>query len=97
MQLAFFENYRASLRLRWAAHVSRMPFSRLPCMFLSSLVDHKRPEQRPRFYYGHGQLRDIRNAGVNIKAWDALAGDRNLWHAIKRMYIAMQLLMVMLG
>jgi hypothetical protein len=27
-------------------------------------------------------LRDIRNAGVHLKAWDTLAGDRNLWHAI---------------
>jgi hypothetical protein len=34
------------------------------------------------FNYGHGLLRDIRNAGVHLKAWDTLAGDRNLWHAI---------------
>jgi hypothetical protein len=59
-----------------------MPFSRLPLMFLSSWVDHKRPQQRPQFNYDHGLLRDIRNAGVHLKAWDTLAGDRNLWHAI---------------
>ena len=59
-----------------------MPFSRLPRMFLSSWVDHKRPQQRPQFTYGHGLLRDLRNAGVHLKAWDTLAGDRNLWHAI---------------
>jgi hypothetical protein len=51
-------------------------------MILSSWVDHKRPQQRPQFSYGHGLLRDIRNAGVHLKAWDTLAGDRNLWHAI---------------
>ena len=59
-----------------------MHFSRLPRMFLSSWVDHKRPQQRPQFTYGHGLLRDLRNAGVHLKAWDTLAGDRNLWHAI---------------
>ena len=66
----------------WAGHVSRMPFSRLPCMFLSSWVDHKRLQQRPQFNFGHGLLRDIRNAGVHLKAWDTLAGNWNLWHAI---------------
>jgi hypothetical protein len=49
---------------------------------LSSWVDHKRPQQRPRFNYGHGLLRDLRNAGVHLKARDTLAGDLNLWHAI---------------
>ena len=82
MQLEPFEYYLARRRLRWAGHVSRMPFSRLPRMFLSSWVDHKRPQQRPQFTYGHGLLRDLRNAGVHLKAWDTLAGDRNLWHAI---------------
>jgi hypothetical protein len=53
-------------------------------MFLSSWVDHKRLQQRPQFNYGHGLLRGIRNAGVHwhLKAWDTLAGDRNLWCAI---------------
>ena len=77
-----FENWLARRRLQWAGHVSRMPFSRLPRIFLSSLVDHKRPQQRPQFNSGHGLLSDIRNAGIHLKAWDTLAGDRNLWHAI---------------
>ena len=51
-------------------------------MFLSSWVDNKRPQQRPQFNYGHGLSRDLRNAGIPIKAWDTLASDRNLWHAI---------------
>ena len=82
MQLEPFEYYLARRRLRWAGHVSRMHFSRLPRMFLSSWVDNKRPRQRPQFNYGHGLIRDLRNAGVHLKAWDTLAGDRNLWHAI---------------
>jgi hypothetical protein len=27
-------------------------------------------------------LRDLRNAGVHLKAWHTLAGDQNLWNAI---------------
>jgi hypothetical protein len=82
MQLESFECYLAHRRFRWAGNVSRMPFSRLPRMFLSSWVDHKRQQQRPQSNYGHGLLRDLRNAGVHLKASDTLAGDRNIWHAI---------------
>ena len=27
-------------------------------------------------------VREFRNAGVHVKAWDTLASDRNLWHSI---------------
>jgi hypothetical protein len=77
-----FDYYLARRRLRWAGHLSRMPMSRLPRLFLSSWVDHKRPQQRPQFTYGHGLKRDLSNAGVDIKNWGSLARNRNLWHAI---------------
>ena len=51
-------------------------------LFLTSWVDNKRPGKRPYFNYGHGLLRDLRNTGVHFKAWDTLAGDRNVWNAI---------------
>ena len=82
IQLEPFQYYLARRRLRWAGHVSRMDFTRLPRMFLSSWVDHKRPQGRPQLNYGHGLLRDLQNAGVHVKAWDTLASDRNLWHSI---------------
>ena len=74
--------YLARRRLRWAGHVSRMPMSRLPRLLLSSWVDHKRPQQRPQFTYGHGLKRDLSNAGVDVKHWGSLALNRNLWHAV---------------
>ena len=92
LQLEPFEYYLARRRLRWAqaGHVSRMPFSRLPRMFLSSRVNHKRPQQRPQFNYGHGLLRDLRNAGIHLKAGDTLAADRNGVPLLsKRMFTAM--------
>jgi hypothetical protein len=82
LRLEPFKFYLARRRLRWAGHVLRMPMTRLPRMFLSSWVDNKRPQQRPRFNYGHGLARDLRNAGVNRSDWGFLATDRTLWHAI---------------
>jgi hypothetical protein len=76
-----FEYYLARRRQWWAGHLSRMPFSRLPCIFLCSWVDHKRPQQRFQFIYGHDLLRDLRKAGA-VKIWDTLASNRNLWHAV---------------
>ena len=43
IQLEPFQYYLARRRLRWAGHVSRMDFTRLPRMFSSSWVDHKWP------------------------------------------------------
>ena len=43
LQLEPVQFYLARRRLRWAGHVSRMPMTRLPRMFLSSWVDNKRP------------------------------------------------------
>ena len=82
LQLEPFQFYLARRRLRWAGHVSRMPMTRLPRMFLSSWVDNKRPRQRPQFNYGHGLGRDLRNAGVHIDNWASFASDRNIWHTI---------------
>jgi hypothetical protein len=82
LRLEPFDFYLARRRLRWAGHVSRMPMSRLPRLLLSSWVDHKRPQQRPQFTYGHGLKRDLHNAGVDVKNWGSLAMNRNLWHAV---------------
>ena len=82
MQLEPFQYYLARRRLRWAGHTSHMQFTRLPHMFLSSWVDNKWSKQRPQFSYGHGLSRDLKNAEIHEKAWNALASDCNLWHAM---------------
>ncbi len=91
-----FEYYLARRRSRWAGHVSRMLFSGLPRMILSSWVDHERPLQRLQFNHGTGMLRDLRDEGVHLKAWDALARDGMLLHN-KGMFMTMQAVVVMLG
>jgi hypothetical protein len=64
-----FDFYLARRRLRRASDVSRTPMSRLARLLLSFWRDHKRPQQRPQFTYGHGQNRDLSNAGVDVKNW----------------------------
>ena len=56
--------------------------SRLPRLLFCSWVDHKRPQQRPQFTYGHGLKRDLSNAGVDVKNWGSPATNRNLWHVV---------------
>ena len=84
LQLQPFHFYLARRRLRWAGHVSRMPMTRLPRMFLSSWVDNERPHQRPQFNHGHGLRRDLHNADVNISDWGVLANNSSFWHAISQ-------------
>jgi hypothetical protein len=91
-----FEYYLARRRSRWAGHVSRMLFSGLPRMIPSSWVDHERPLQRLQFNHGTGMLGDLKNEGVHLKAWDALARDGMLLHN-KRIFLAMLAVVVMLG
>jgi hypothetical protein len=47
--------------------------SRLPRLLLSSWVNHKGPQQRPQFTYGHGLKMHLSNAGVDVKHWGSLA------------------------
>ena len=79
-----FEYYLARRRLRWAGHVSRVPFSRLSRMFLVLLGRSRDLSRNLSSAMATLQclLRDLRNAGLRLKAWEPLAGDRNLWHAI---------------
>ena len=69
----------AQRRLRWAGHVYRMDFERLPRKLLSSWVDHPRPRGRPQFHFGHGLARDLTNAGVDVATWHQTAANRLAW------------------
>ncbi len=71
---------RAQRRLRWAGHVYRMDFERLPRKLLTSWVDHPRPRGRPsQFHFGHGLARDLTNAGVDTATWHQAAVNRTAW------------------
>ena len=66
-------------QLRWAGHVSRMDYNRLPRRMLTSWVQHKRPRGAPQFTYGRGLVKALRLAGIDTVAWWNIAQDRNVW------------------
>ena len=71
--------YVTRRQLRWAGHVARMDFSRLPRKLLSSWVRAKRPHGSPQFTYGRGLRKALRKAQIDMDAWAGLAQDRSSW------------------
>lgn len=77
--LSSIDVYVTRRQLRWAGHVARMDFSRLPRKMLSSWVRSKRPRGAPQYTYGRGLMKSLRKAGVDTGTWWLQAGDRLQW------------------
>lgn len=78
--------YATRRNLRWAGHVARMSFERLPRKMLSSWVNEKRPVGAPEFTYGRGLYKGLKKAQIDKNDWHILALDRDSWSgAIKSM------------
>ena len=71
-----------SRQLRWAGHVMRMDFDRLPRKFMSAWVMHPRRRGRPQFTYGHSLETQLRKANVDLSEWANLTQDREAWRKI---------------
>ena len=69
-------------QLRWARHVSRMDWSRLPRKMLSSWVPHKRLVGAPEFTYGRGLMKSIRRLSLDKNNWSAAASDKTSWRKL---------------
>ena len=80
--LASIDVYVTRRQLRWAGHVARMHFSRLPRKMLSSWVRSKRPRGAPQYTYGRGLMKSLRRAGVDVESWWVQAEDRLQWRDI---------------
>ena len=76
------DTYITRRQLRWAGHIARMDFSRLPRKMISSWVHSKRPRGAPQYTYGRGLMKALKKAGVDSGVWWMLAGDRNGWRNI---------------
>ena len=63
-------------QLRWAGHVSRMEYSRLPRKMLSGWVRSKRPRGCPRFTYGRTLQKSLQKARIDSTTWPILAQNR---------------------
>jgi hypothetical protein len=76
-------------KLRWAGHVRRMNWSRLPRKSLTSWVDALRCKGRAHSYGRHDLTRDLQLVGFNTDradvhlgvslSWGAAAQDREKW------------------
>ena len=71
--------YLARRQLRWAGHVSRMDFERLPRRMLSCWVPHVRPAGAPRMTYGRSLTKALDKFNVDASRWHELAADRTVW------------------
>ena len=77
--ISSIDSYVSLRQLRWAGHVARMDFSRLPRKMLSSWVTNRRPRGAPRMTYGRGIRKALKKAGIALNEWSTLAQDRLLW------------------
>ena len=76
------DTYVTQRQLRWAGHVSRMSFDRLPRKMLSSWVPSKRPRGAPEFTYGRGLYKALKKVDVNRDSWHELASNREQWRTV---------------
>ena len=76
LDLRPIKSYLTRRQLRWAGHVSRMSFNRLPRKMLSSWVRSKRPRGAPQMTYGRTIKRLLKCANSEVESWHFLAADR---------------------
>ena len=68
---------RTKHQLRWAGHVARMKWHRLPRKLLSSWCNNKRPSGSPQMTYGRSLYRATTQAGIT--RWHRRAQDKIAW------------------
>ena len=78
------ETYIYRQQLRWAGHVSRMNWNRLPRKMLSSWVVSKRPRGCPKMTYGRSLRKCLIKCGIGVDEWFILAENRLEWNAMLR-------------
>ena len=72
-------------QLRWAGHVSRMDFQRLPRRMLSAWVPCKRPNGAPMMTYGRTIGKALAKFQIDHEMWPQLAADRGTWRETLRL------------
>ena len=82
LRLSTIDTYVTRRQLRWAGHVARMNYDRLPRKMLSSWVRSKRPRGAPRFTYGRTLKKSLKKARIDVRDWSAVAQNRDTWRDI---------------
>ena len=81
LSLESIDSYICRQQLRWAGHVIRMPWSRLPRKMLSCWVRSKRPRGAPKYTYGRSLMKCLRKAKIDTENWHVLALDKLSWRS----------------
>ena len=79
LTISSIDTYICRQQLRWAGHVIRMNWSRLPRKMFSCWVRSKRPIGAPKYTYGRSLFKALTKAGIDADQWCVLASDRNAW------------------
>ena len=81
LRLETLDFYVELRQLRWAGHVARMGYERIPRKLLTSWVFNPRPHGRPQFTYGHSLNKTLKRAELptDFKKWSQLAQNREAW------------------
>ena len=82
LSISSIDTYICRQQLRWAGHVVRMPWTRLPRKMLSSWVRSKRPRGAPRYTYGRSLYKSLRKVGIEVNQWHLMASDKFMWRNI---------------
>ena len=68
-------------QLRWAGHVARMPWQRLPRKLLTAWVNRPRSHGAPGNTYAKSLHKNLSRAGISTRRWHILAQDKDEWRA----------------
>ena len=79
LSLESIDTYICRQQLRWAGHVIRMSWHRLPRKMLSCWVWSKRPCGAPKYTYDRSLMKCLKKAGIDTNCWHALALNRSEW------------------
>ena len=79
LSLESIDTYICRQQLRWAGHVMRMSWNRLPRKMLSCWVRSKRPRGAPRYTYGRSLYKCLKKSGIDPNVWHELALNKMEW------------------
>ena len=85
LELDSIDFYVTRRQLRWAGHVARMDFDRLPRRMLSCWAPSRRPTGAPKMTYGRTLRKGLKKFDIELDSWTQLAADRALWSKTLRL------------
>ena len=86
LKLKPIETYIDQRQMRWAGHVSRMPWNRLTRKILTEWWNSKRPKGTPQMTYGQNLKKVFKRRSVDHKTWMTRSKNRVRWREKNRSF-----------